>query len=250
MREVEDIFEQKLGVDFHCVKFNKISGWKVVSLLLGFLISEAPMLFFLITNGLKAFTHICCAFVLKTIFRMFLIKYTFYADVVRVCLKNIEMKLAQRDTIRKGDVKLLRKAYTLCWHMSSMIEDIFGWGIACTMLVILGASTLYGYIMCYDYAKENMNFAPMIPFLCDIVVIWIMATSCKKCADSSVTIASLTFSINSSLLHEIVTDFALQVMHQKIKFEPKTFFVVNHKLIVGVSINLLQTIMFIVRTNL
>lgn len=48
---------------------------------------------------------------------LFLIKFDFYVDVLRFCLKNIESKLS-RKFISKHDTKCLKNVYTVCWTMS------------------------------------------------------------------------------------------------------------------------------------
>lgn len=238
VKEVEEMFELNLGMDFYCGKFNRVCGWKFVMMLLSVLISEVLMAIYLKTSRHTALVETAILRnVLKVITRFIVIKYIFYVDVLRVCLKNIERKLTRTKIIRKGDLRILKKVYALCWRLSYMIEDIFGWGIAYVMLLLFAAATFNGHDICYNYARGNMNFSPFVPLFFKTLTVWALALSCKKCVDSSVKIASLAFSINSELFHKIVEEFALQIMHQRIKFEPKTFFNVDYELVISVSKN-------------
>lgn len=90
-----------------------------------------------------------------------------------------------------------------------MFEDIFGWANVYLILLLLVASIFYGNNICVNYAKGNFNFALLIPLFVNILDIFTSATTCEKCV----------------------------MQHQKIKFEPKSFFAVNHELVVGVSID-------------
>ena len=235
VKEVEEMFELNWGVDFHCGKFNRVCGCKFVTMLLSVLVSEVLMAIFLKANQTSLVKFAILRNLFKVITRFIVIKYIFYVDVLRVCLKNIEMKLTRTKIFRKGDLRILKKVYALCWRLSYMIEDIFGWGIAYAILLLVGAATFNGYDICCNYAKGNVIFSPFVPLFIKIIGVWALTSSCKKCVDSTVKIASLAFSINSKLFHKIVEEFALQIMHQRIKFEPKGFFRVDHKLVVSVS---------------
>jgi 7tm Chemosensory receptor len=116
-----------------------------------------------------------------------------------------------------------------------MIENIFGWAMICFMLLRVFSFVYFGYIILRDFAKGNITFSPVFPLFINVLELWIMANSCEKCVKTSNSIASLALSINLKPFHNLIGDFALQMLHQKIKFEPKRFFVVNHELIVTVS---------------
>jgi 7tm Chemosensory receptor len=232
--ELEDIFETNLGEDFLCGNFNKAFGLKVILLSL-FLLYEIPALCLVKKNTkIVLVRYVLSNFVLKIYLKMFLIKYTFFVDVLRLCLRNIELKLKKKQFLRLSDLKILKKAYGLCFELNVMIEEIFGLGVAYLIALLFAGSVFYGHLICH---KKKMDFRPTLPLLINILEIFVTVTTCQKCADTSKSITSLALRINSQKLHKIVADFAIQTMNHKIKFEPKTFFVISHKLVVIVSID-------------
>jgi hypothetical protein len=109
--EVENIFKRQLREDFICGRFNKVCGFKIITVTT-FILCELPVIFslFLNENG-KVLTSVLILVIFKTILRIFHVKYTFYVDVLHVCLKNIESKLQKREKMRLEDLKILKKAY-------------------------------------------------------------------------------------------------------------------------------------------
>jgi uncharacterized protein YacL len=238
--EVEDTFERLLGEFFLCGRFNKIFGLKFI-VVISYILAEFPVIFslFLNENG-KALASVLILVIFKTILRIFLIKYTFYVDVLHVCLKNIEAKMQKRGQMRLRDLRILKKAYNLCWQLSSMIEDIFGWGMVYIIVLRLCSSVFESHNLYKEIAKGRINLVGIVPLLMNITEIFIPATTCQKCVETTNSIVHCAFSINSPAFHGEVEDFIRQTTHERIKFEPKTFFVVNHGLIVGVSIDLIN----------
>jgi 7tm Chemosensory receptor len=241
VNEIERIFESELGQEFDCGNLNKVCGMKVAILLTGFLLSEVSVIFFLHRKGFfvlmnNSLLHFMPQFMLK----MFVIKNIFYVEVLNVCLMNIQLKLKKKQHLRLGDLKVLKKVYSLCWELSVMLEDIFGWTNVYLTVVLLVSLIFHGNNICYNFAKGTFNFSQTIPLLVTIVNIFVPLTTCEKCVNTSKSIVHLAFSINLPTFHEDVTDFVLQIMHQRIEFEPKTFFAINHELIVGVSIDFLM----------
>jgi 7tm Chemosensory receptor len=236
VKEVENVFKNEMGVKFAKGNFSKNFGFKIV-LLSFLLIFEVPTSFNANGKSVGAFVKVLIfSFVLRTISKTLIIKYIFYVDLMRVCLKNIETELKKSQNSRLVDLKALKKAYKLCWEMSLMIEDIFGWAITSFMFTRLGAFIFNGYKIFLDFSNGNINSVWVITISANLLGIWMVTNSCEKCVESSKSIASLALSINLKQFHKIVGDFALQMLHQKIKFEPKTFFVVSHTLLVTVSI--------------
>lgn len=150
--------------------------------------------------------------------------------------KTLSNDCCKRQYIRLGDLRILKKAYNLCRLLSLMIEDIFGWGIVYLTVLRLGSSMFQSHTLYKEIAKGRINFKAIVPLFMNIVEIFIPATTCRKCVDTTKLIVHSAFSINLPAFHVDVEDFVRQTMHQRIKFEPKTFFVINQELVVGVSI--------------
>lgn len=238
VKEVERIFDVELGEDFDCGNFRREFGIKVFTSLAGFLLAEIPVIFYLYKKEyfvlLRNSIHL---FIPKIILRLFMIKTIFYVEALNVCLRNIESKLKKKQFLRLGDLKVLRKVYNLCGELNKLFEDIFGGANVYLMLLLLVASIFYGNNICVNYAKGNFNFALLIPLFVNILDIFTSATTCEECVSTSKAILHLIFSINMPTFHEDVEKFVLLMQHQKIKFEPKSFFAVNHELVVGVSMD-------------
>jgi hypothetical protein len=101
VNDVENIIEEKLGEDFQCGHFNKTCGWKIIGLLSAFVLCETPLILFMNKSGHEALVRTTVLlFLPKILMQLFMIKYTFFVDVLRVGMRNIELKLEKRKKIQ------------------------------------------------------------------------------------------------------------------------------------------------------
>jgi hypothetical protein len=174
-------------------------------------------------------------------YRVLLIEFGFYVDILAVFMRAIEEKMADVD-IRNDEKILISKAYTLCWQMSQIIIKIFENGLVLSMMNTFFGALFCGYSMISDLSHSNIRPGPFIVTLSLIFGVFMIAEPCQKCLNASSAIASLVFNTkhinffnNNEHLYKI--EFALQVKNQRIVFVPKNLFTIDLKLVVNVSIN-------------
>lgn len=230
LSDLEYVFK---GKKFSYGNFNKIFGLKVI-FLSSFFVSKIPKSFDENQIGVSI-KSIIVPFIFRIVLHTLLIKYIFYVDVLQVCLRNIENELKETKNSTFVDFKTLEKSYKLSYDLSLMIEEIFGWSIISFIFTRLGSSVYHGYVMFNNFVKGNVTFSLVAPLLMNFMELWMATNSCENCVETSKSIASLALSINLKEFHKIIADFVLQMLHQRIKFQPKSFLVVNHRLIVKVS---------------
>lgn len=235
--DFEEISKLKLGILLDHKTFNRKTTIKIVVAFVVFVMCEVPPLIYSVVypNELL-FKSILFAFVPKTICRILNTKYIFYVDVLNFYMQVIEWRLAKKQ-ITMSDMKTLRKCYTLCWKMCTVIEDIFGWSMCINGILKILSGVFCGYVMCIDYSNGHLNHGPLAPLIALVISAFLSAKSCQNCVSCSSSIAALIFSINSTEYRKIVESFGLQIMHQRIVFEPKGFYVVDNKYVLNVSIS-------------
>ena len=165
--------------------------------------------------------------------RIFGMKFIFFVDVLHFYLDKIRQKLSQ-DKITISEMKSLMRAFTLCWKMCRGIEDIFGWGMAYYTFMTFITYLSNGNALCIDIVKSNFNIGPFFFLITNTIAILVITSSCQNCYKCTSRIASLIFRKNFQDNKGIVEAFALQLKHQRISFEPKSFFVISYKNYVNV----------------
>lgn len=181
--------------------------------------------------GLKSIITI----VVLSVIRFFGIKFVLFVDVLNFCLNNIEAKLVKKRAIALNELMCLKKALTLCWKMSRLINDIFSCGLLVTSpLLVIGV--LYSvHNLSVDISNYRFNFNPLFVTISLSFQTFMMTSSSQKSLSYFSTIASLLMEKSSKEKRSTVESFAFQLNHQKITFSCKNVFQLNHKFMISVS---------------
>lgn len=222
--------------NFSCVPwFNRMISFKIGFWMIIFVFNQMFSFIAAIIRGDRRVAIVSVVvFIPRSIYWIFAMKFVFYVDVLSFILKNIHLKLSRKQ-LTVDDLRDFRKSYSLCWRMSRLIDDIFGWGLVCTSMGTLVASLQAGYLFSSDLAKGNLYFIPLVQIFSILLRIWVIVSSCQKCINRSSAIITTLFSINSRDFHPSVEGLGLQILHQRILFEPKNAFVIDHANFICVS---------------
>lgn len=164
--------------------------------------------------------------------QLFVLKFVFYVTVLQFWLNEIKKKMSEKD-LSMIEMKSLKKVYTLCWKMCIVIEKIFGWGLLTESFYIFDTTLIASYSLCVGKTLEEDGIIASLTL--NIFFLLLICNSCQECIDCSKSISSLLFKRSSKDLHATIESFALQILHQRIAFEPRNVFVINNKTLKNVS---------------
>lgn len=167
----------------------------------------------------------------------FIMKFIFYVTVLRFWLKEIEVKMSGENLLLI-QMKSLKKVYTLCWKMCSMIEDIFGWGLLLRSFVIFFTTLIAGYTLFVEKAIVGASVDIICAFSTNIFIILLVGGSCQECINCSTSIAPLLFKKSTKDSHSFIQSFALHILHQRIAFKPLNVYEINYGAMISVSCRL------------
>lgn len=234
--DAKEIFENCLFMELNAeVKaFNRRSIVKFFVLLIIFISSQTLTIAAAIYYGNFEIALLGILNLPSTIVgRIFGMKFIFYVDVLHFFLLRIKQKLSQNE-LTVEELRILKKAFSLCWKMCQKIEEIFGWGLVLNTLLIFLGILYIANTMCVDIITFNFNAGPFIYMTSLLTTMFVVVSSCFNCVDCSSSIASLIFLKCSNGFHETVESFALQLKHQRIIFEPGNIFEITYNGLVKV----------------
>ena len=232
--ETVERVEANLGCFVGVRKFNHSMGLKIWTLIVSSTSIQIILLIAAITRGdAGVTTATLSAFIPRLFFWFFTLKFVFYVDVLSFILRNLKLVNTIRITIH--DFKQLGKCYMLCWRMSRILEDIFGWSLIFTSATTTIGLLQAGYLFSMDLMKDGFYVNMLIQMALIVLRVWVIADSCEKCSKNTSAIATTIFSINSQEFHSEVEGLGLQLLHQQIVFAPKNLFEINRASFMQVS---------------
>lgn len=235
VNEAESIFKGPLGMETNNKNFTKRCWFKIIANLSVFVLCQSVVIGVSIVQkreGARNFAIISA--ISRAFFRLFLIKFNFYVDVLHFYLKNIKAKLT-RTFVSTNEIKYLRMTYTICWKMSRVIEKNFGFVMFLTAFYTILGAIYTGYNLCTDYVYGNTYLIPALYPVSKIFGMIVTTLTCQRSINCSLSLAPLILEKSSRDLHKLIESFGLQILHQRIKFKPMDIFNINHEFFVEVS---------------
>lgn len=233
VNEAERIFKYQLRVKLNYKIFSIICWLKVFlpTLVLSFILMVA-----LVSAVMQRSDWFDLAFTGPVMFsQFFIMKFIFKVTVLRFWLNEIRVKLSQ-ENLSVAEMKALKKAYTLCWKMCFMINEIFGWGLLLQSYATFFAVLVSGYSLIVG-TGVNVEKADIIhSFSVNVFELLLLGGTCQTCIILLTSIASLVFKKISIDFHPCIESFAFQLLHQRIVFAPLKVFEINNKTLTSVSI--------------
>lgn len=233
--ETEEIFKYQLRVKMNNKKFN-VRCW--LNIVLPTLITSTAIIVNLISTAIQRISAVDIVLFGPILFsRLFINKFLLYVSLLQFCLNEIKLKLMDQ-SLSLDEMRCLKKAYTLCWKMSSIIEEIFGYGLLVQAFSIFFVTLVTGHSLCVGETSWNVAQEVIInAFVMNIYTMLILSISCQECIDCSSSIAPLLFTKSSKTCRTFIESFALQILLQRITFKPLKVFAIDKKNMSSVSFN-------------
>lgn len=231
VKEAEIIFKYRLRTKINVKKFN-LRCWLKIFLpviVCTFVMTASTVIIF--TKSVEFYPFF---FVSLLYSHLFIIKFVFYVTVLRFWLNEIKVKLSQ-ENLSMIEIKTLKKAYTLCWKMCSMINEIFGWGLLTRSSTVFISTLPSGYALIIGTAPYMLKPHIIFTFATNIITMLLVCESCQECIDCLAFIAPLVVKKSSKDFHALTESFTLQLLHQRIGFEPLKIYSINYETLTSVS---------------
>lgn len=234
--ELTSLFDDHLGMKMNFKRFSKRATVKIYFSLVVFVACQVFVIVTAKAYGDKTSADAAIAMLFPvTVLRISAIKFVFFVDISNFHLTQIKVKLTEKH-VTLHNMKTLMKAYALCWRLCVLIEEIFSRGLIFNTLLTFIGALFSGYNVCVGITTNTLHIGPFYTVVSIIFISAIVVNACTKCVNSSRKIASLVFTKSSKKFHRIIEAFALQILHQRIAFEPKGLFAVNYKYLMSVSL--------------
>ena len=168
-------------------------------------------------------------------YRLLLLKFVYYVEVLAFRLKSIEKRM-QKKIFSIKECREFKKDFDTCWRMCKLIEDIFGLSMMLTWGNTLNGALVSTYLSYLDLSngfQNSFNFISSIWISVDILIVIVACENCLS-AFNAIKISILN---KSRISCESFEGFLLKICHQRIKMAPKNIFELNRIVLVSVSIS-------------
>jgi hypothetical protein len=231
--ELKEIFEFLPGINVDYKKHNQQIRRRALASLCVF--GLGPLLFTAVSSTTENSRTVgVVAYIPIFFLRIYNVKFSFYADILALCLETIEQATADPG-ITVDEIRVLKKAYSKCWLMCCKINDIFGFGLVASTIMAIMGSLYVGYLLTFVIKAGNFPFVFLSVTFSYILGILVMSLPCQRCINASAAIGSnIHIKSVSEDFKKIAEAFDRQMFFQVIEFRPQYLFTIDHKLAVKV----------------
>ena len=168
-------------------------------------------------------------------YRLLLLKFVYYVEVLAFRLKSIEKRM-QKKIFSIKECREFKKDFDTCWRMCKLIEDIFGLSMMLTWGNTLNGALVSTYLSYLDLSNGFQNSFNFISSIWISVDILIVIVACENCLSAFNAIKKSLLNKSRSLCKSF-EGFLLKICHQRIQIAPKNIFELNRIVLVSVSIS-------------
>lgn len=174
------------------------------------------------------------------VLQMFVMKFVYYVEVLNFCLLNINIKLLKSNLLHK-EMKFLQKSYAICWKSARYIENIFGYGLVMKEIFVTVATLNLGYYLWASFSQNRQKVEIPFDFLTFYYNLYVICYTCQKSFDCAASTAAIVTQKSGRQPNKAFEIFALQLLHQRITFEPKNLFSINFDQLFGVREKIIKS---------
>lgn len=166
------------------------------------------------------------------LFRSHSYKFMLFVDVLDFRLQQLKQKLSKK-MLTTGELKSMKYLVKSCWKMSDLIGSVFGLTMVLSFLLFFNGVVYDTYNSYFDFMHNRIRYGVLFLLLNTFLTVVTIAKSCHSCVTRFSAVNGLLL---SRLTESGAEAFALQLHHQSINFSPLKTFVIDHELIISVSV--------------
>lgn len=210
--------------------FMKQTAFKIAAVMTTLILQFSMLILVLLLDpNIHRIAASLLAFADIAVCRMHRLKFIIFMDILHLHLKQLRLRCEGRVVHKR-----LKQSINVCWTLSRISENIFGFPMLLTWTFVFIATISNAFNICTVLYKDGLSLAAIFNSLLIVAEIFFVADACQKCKNTLSLITTTIFSENSRKFH--VEALILKLHHQRIAFDTSKIINVDRKFIVSVSL--------------